>query len=241
VLEACQLEITVTGREEPVLYLETVEKTKEAAQARHNEELARLSRFLEPAKPSMQGLYAGEAYTWSIYHLLREAEIIKHQLFPLTLYRADGSNWEVLEKTEAASAYGGVGLSQYDGSLEEAKVEAITPFPHPGAPQGSKPLKDMARVIRSKNAKVNKMTYDIFFNSEEDYQLALGSNAFTREAVAQTLGVPLNDIIGCYQADNCQAIKISTYRPLISGSPGERDVFGAQQHLPLLLMDIPVF
>ena len=240
-LEACHLEITVTGREAPVLYLETVEKTKEVAQARHNEELAHLSRFLDPAKPSMKCLYAGEAYTWSIYHLLREAEIIKHRLFPLTLYRANGSNWEVLAQTEAASAYGEVGLSQYDGSLEEDKVDVITPSPHSGEPRGSKPLKDMARVIRSKNAKVNKMTYDIFFNSEEDYQLALRSNAFTREAMARTLGISVADVIGCYGADNCQAIKISTFRPLISGSPGERDVFGAQQHLPLLLMDIPIF
>ena len=240
-LEASHLEIIVTGREVPVLYLETVEKTKEAARARHNEELARLSGFLDMAQASMQGLYVGEAYTWSIYHLLREAEIIKHRLFPITLYRADGRNWEVLEQTEAASAYGEVGLSQYDGYLEEDKVNAITPFPQTSAPRGSKPLKDMARVIRSKNAKVNKMTYDIFFNSQEDYQLALRSNAFTKEAVAQTLGVPLADVIGCYRADNCQAIKISTYRQLISGSPGERDVFGAQQHLPLLLMNIPVF
>jgi len=132
-------------------------------------------------------------------------------------------------------------LSQYGGSLEEAKVDAITPFPHSGGPQGSKPLKDMARVIRSKNAKVNKMTYDIFFNSQEDYQLALRSNAFTREAVARTLGISVADVIGSYRADNCQAIKISTYRQLISGSPGERDVFGAQQHLPLLLLEIPIF
>jgi len=133
-----------------------------------------------------------------------------------------------------------VGLSQYDGSLEEAKVDVITPFPQTGTPQGSKPLKDMARVIRSKNAKVNKMTYDIFFNSEEDYHLALRSNAFTREAVARTLGISVADVIGCYGADNCQAIKISTYRPLISGSPGDRDVFGAQQHVRLLLLEIPL-
>lgn len=240
-LTDCHLEIIVTGRETPVLYLETVEKTKEAAQARHNEELANLSRFLDPARPSMTCLYAGEAYIWSIYHLLRDAETIKHRLFPITLYHADGSNWEVLEQAEAASAYGDVGLSRYDGFLEEDKVDVITPLPQTGDPKGSKPLRDMARVIRSKNAKVNKMTYDIFFNSEEDYQLALRSNAFTREAMAQTLGVPLSDIIGCYRADNCQAIKISTYRKLISGSPGERDVFGAQQHLPLLLLDIPIF
>jgi hypothetical protein len=240
-LEASHLEITVTDRETPVLYLETVEKTKEATQARHNEELAQLSRFLDQAKPSMTGLYAGEAYTWSIYHLLHEADIIKRQLFPITLYRANGRNWEVLETAEAASAYRGVGLSRCDGSLEEAQVDVITPFPQTGAAQGSKSLKDMARVIRSKNAKVNKMTYDIFFNSEEDYQLALRSNAFTKEAVAQTLGISVADVIGCYRADNCQAIKISTYRPRIAGSPGERDVFGAQQHLPLLLMNIPVF
>jgi hypothetical protein len=240
-LAACHLEISVTDRETPVLYLETAEQTKEAAQAQHNEELAGLARFLDPARPSMTGLYVGEAYIWSIYHLLREAETIKHQLFPITLFRANGRDWEVLEQAEAATAYREVGLSQYTGSLEEAKVDAIMPLPQTGAPRSSKPLKDMARVIRSKNAKVNKMTYDIFFNSEEDYQLALHSNAFTKEAVAQTLGLPLNDIIGCYRADNCQAIKISTYRKLISGSPGERDVFGAQQHLPLLLLEIPIY
>ncbi|MCL4502010.1 MAG: DUF4387 family protein [Deltaproteobacteria bacterium] len=240
-LEVCHLEITVTGRETPVLYMETVAKTKEAAQARHQEDLASLSAFLDPGRPSMAGLYAGEAYTWSIYHLCHDAELIKHQLFPITLYRCDGRNWEILEQTEAVSAYGGVGLSRYDGSLDESKVDIITPVPQTGTPKGSRPLKDMARVIRSKNAKVNKMTYDIFFNSEEDYQLALRSNAFTKEAVAQTLGVPVADLIGCYRADNCQAIKISTYRRLISGSPGERDVFGAQQHLPLILMNVPIF
>jgi len=240
-LDACRLEIAVTGREAPLLYLETVERTKEAALARHHEELAGLSRFLDPARPSMKCLYAGEAYTWSIYHLCHDADLIKHHLFPITLYRADGSAWEVLEKAEAASAFGSVGLSRYDGSLEEDRVDVITPAAHTGSPRGRKPLMDMARVIRSKNAKVNKMTYDIFFDTEEDYQSALRSNAFTKEAVAQTLGIPLADVIGCYRADNCRAIKISTYRRLISGSPGERDVFGAQQHLPLLLLEIAVY
>jgi hypothetical protein len=34
------------------------------------------------------------------------------------------------------------------------------------------------------------------------------------------------------------AIKIAMPRSVVSGSPGDRDVYGAQQHLPLLSVEI---
>ena len=35
-----------------------------------------------------------------------------------------------------------------------------------------------------------------------------------------------------------RAIKIVLARPIIAGDPGDRDVYGAQQHAPLLGMEI---
>jgi hypothetical protein len=34
------------------------------------------------------------------------------------------------------------------------------------------------------------------------------------------------------------AIKIVLDRPIVAGSPGDRDVFGAQQHAPLLKVEL---
>jgi len=41
----------------------------------------------------------------------------------------------------------------------------------------------MAQVIRSKNAGINKIVYDIFFNNGEDYEIALRSNVFSKDKI----------------------------------------------------------
>ena len=104
-----------------------------------------------------------------------------------------------------------------------------------------KPLTQMSRVIRSKNAGVTRITFEVFFNTDEDYSKALESNAFVKEELSRFLEIPLDLMIGSYRADQCRAIKISAERALPSGTPGDRDVFGAQQHMKLASMKIPVF
>jgi hypothetical protein len=59
--------------------------------------------------------------------------------------------------------------------------------------------------------------------------------------MAEILEVPVEHIIGVYQADECHAIKISVNRGVVSGSKGDRDVFGAQQHARFLGLLVPVF
>jgi hypothetical protein len=102
-------------------------------------------------------------------------------------------------------------------------------------------LKDMVKVLRSKDAGVNTTTYDIFFRSEKEYRQALDSNAFTKRSVAGILGVSEEQIIGTFRADPCYAIKISRYREMISGVPGSPDGFGAQQHMKIELMQLPIY
>ena len=105
----------------------------------------------------------------------------------------------------------------------------------------SKPLTEAARIIRSKNAGINKITFDIFFTVRKDYEVALKSDLFTADNVARIFDIPLEQIIGTYRADDCYAIKISIHREVVSGSPGDRDIFGAQQHMRLMRLKIPVF
>jgi hypothetical protein len=99
----------------------------------------------------------------------------------------------------------------------------------------------MAHVIRSKNAGINKICYDIFFNTDQDYEAALRSGRFAPGQVAGVLGISEERMIGCYRSDACLAVKISTHREVLSGFPGDRDLFGAQQHARLLSMQIPLY
>ncbi len=99
----------------------------------------------------------------------------------------------------------------------------------------------MASVIRSKDAGVNRLTFDIFFTSAENYEAALNSNQFTREKIAKTLGMPVGKVVGTFFVDACNAIKISVERPNISASMDERDVYGVQQQSVLEEMIIPFY
>jgi len=49
--------------------------------------------------------------------------------------------------------------------------------------------------------------------------------------------------LGTYFVDNCNAIKITLEKPIVSASlaPGERDVFGARQQSMLERLVIPMF
>ena len=52
-------------------------------------------------------------------------------------------------------------------------------------------------------------------------------------------GVGEQDIIGIVEFPPAYAIKITMRRPVPSGSPGDSDVYGAQQHAPLLDLLVP--
>ena len=98
-------------------------------------------------------------------------------------------------------------------------------------------LQDFAQVVRSKNAGPRRFTLDIIFRSDPDYQRAAQSEALTAEKIAPLYGVSasavqvINYPLGC-------AIKIVIPRRIMSGDPGDRDVYGAQQHTPLLELEI---
>lgn len=100
-------------------------------------------------------------------------------------------------------------------------------------------LSDLASTIRSKNAGVNQITFDIIFPDKARYQRVLASGAITKEGVAALFGIPLARISDFVTFDVANAIKLTIYRLRPSGSPGDWDILGCQQYGPLLEIEIP--
>lgn len=94
-------------------------------------------------------------------------------------------------------------------------------------------LAELAQVIRSKNAGPLHLTLDLIFPDAAAYGLAVQSPALSATAIARLYGVdPATVAVIPFAAAN--AIKVVMDRPVIAGSPGDSDVYGAQQHRPLL-------
>jgi len=94
-------------------------------------------------------------------------------------------------------------------------------------------LVDIAQVIRSKNAGPLQVTLDLLFAERSHYERALASPALSRAEIARRYGVQADVVQIVPYAAAC-AIKIVLERPVVAGSPGDSDVYGAQQHYPLL-------
>ncbi|MBV4397743.1 DUF4387 domain-containing protein [Advenella alkanexedens] len=99
-------------------------------------------------------------------------------------------------------------------------------------------LNQLAKTIRSKNAGVNKITFDIIFRDQETYQAVKKSGALSRQTVCDLYNISDERISDFVEYDPGLAIKFTIYRQRPSGSAGDGDIFGAQQYAPLL--ELPV-
>ncbi|GAB98048.1 hypothetical protein BJY21_002862 [Kineosphaera limosa] len=95
-------------------------------------------------------------------------------------------------------------------------------------------LTDIASVIRSKNAGPHELTLDILFTDEAIYRRVVARQAIDKELICGLYGLDEADIIELIAFDPARAVKITIRRPRVAGDLGETDVYGAQQHAPLL-------
>ena len=103
----------------------------------------------------------------------------------------------------------------------------------------SRKLADLAKTIRSKNAGVDKITFDVIFRDREAYEAVKRARVLTRESVARLYRIPDARISDFVEYDPGYAIKFTIYRLSPSGSAGDGDIFGAQQYAPLLDIEVP--
>ncbi|MEY4285215.1 MAG: hypothetical protein RL111_1890 [Pseudomonadota bacterium] len=99
------------------------------------------------------------------------------------------------------------------------------------------PLAQLTRVMRSKNAGPLCLTIDVFFHERVGFDRALQSPALLPSAVAALYGLA-PDQVQRRDWPEVLAIKFAMPRRHCAGSPGDGDVYGAQQHAPLLEVQV---
>lgn len=96
----------------------------------------------------------------------------------------------------------------------------------------------MAKIIRSKNAGPFVITFDIMFETEEEYNLVVESNVLSVERFSKLFNAPVENI-ELYYVKNALAIKISMPRPYFQGDLEDGDNYAGQQYPPLIDIEIP--
>jgi hypothetical protein len=100
-------------------------------------------------------------------------------------------------------------------------------------------LSQLAKTVRSKNAGVDLITFDVIFTDRAVYERVKRARVLTRESVARLYGIAPERLADFVEFDPGNAIKFTIYRRRPSGSPGDPDIFGAQQYAPLLDIEVP--
>jgi len=100
-------------------------------------------------------------------------------------------------------------------------------------------LSALAKTIRSKNAGVDLITFDVIFTDRATYDRVRRARVLTRESVCALYRIAPSRIADFVEFDPGNAIKFTIRRLRPSGSPGDPDIFGAQQYAPLLDIEVP--
>ena len=100
-------------------------------------------------------------------------------------------------------------------------------------------IRDIAKVCKSKNAGPFELTLDVVFDSKEMYDRVQATGVLSAALIARLYATPEADVLFTpYPAG--YAFKATIPRRIPSGDVGDTDIYGAQQHAPLLDVDIPI-
>ena len=86
-------------------------------------------------------------------------------------------------------------------------------------------VSDLCRLVRAKNAGPFRLTIDCFGKDESTYTQL--TQHITTQTVAEALSVNADEVQR-FELDELHVLKFGLPRPLVQGSPGDRDLHGAQ-------------
>ena len=98
-------------------------------------------------------------------------------------------------------------------------------------------LQDALASIRSKNAGPFTVSFDLFFKDRATFQEIVDRKVLTPEVVGALYSLEPSQV-RIFEFEPALAIKVSVPRIVPGGAPGDSDVAGGQQFVPLL--DIPL-
>ncbi|EEQ17989.1 hypothetical protein yinte0001_11860 [Yersinia intermedia ATCC 29909] len=81
---------------------------------------------------------------------------------------------------------------------------------------------------------------DILFKDKEIYSSIKASGQFKKELIAQLYKIEPKFVHRIVWFDPANAVKVVMPRNLVSGAVGDTDVYGAQQHAPLLKLEFTI-
>jgi hypothetical protein len=98
-------------------------------------------------------------------------------------------------------------------------------------------LRDLVVSVRSKNAGPFTVTFDLFFDGAEQFDRVVDHDVVTPATVAPLYGLAPGDV-RVFPFRPAFAIKVSIPRLVPGGAPGDSDVAGGQQFVPLLALPL---
>jgi uncharacterized protein DUF4387 len=100
-------------------------------------------------------------------------------------------------------------------------------------------IRDIAKACKSKNAGPFEVTIDVVFDDARVFEKVRRTKVLGPELFARLYSVKPEDVLFTeYPAGN--AFKATLPRLVPAGDVGDTDVYGAQQHAPLLEVEIPI-
>jgi hypothetical protein len=100
-------------------------------------------------------------------------------------------------------------------------------------------IRDIAQVCKSKNAGPFMVTIDVLFEDPALYRRVNATGVLNAALFARLYGVAEGDVLFT-PYDTASAFKATLPRLVPAGDFGDTDVYGAQQHAPLLEVDVPI-
>ncbi len=100
-------------------------------------------------------------------------------------------------------------------------------------------LRELVKACKSKNAGPFELTLDIMFDDAATFEKVRMTGAITPQLIAALYRVPVDAVVFT-EDPPAFAFKATIPRRLPSGAVGDTDVYGAQQHAPLLDVEIPI-
>ncbi|WP_239483019.1 DUF4387 family protein [Paraburkholderia sp. C35] len=162
----------------------------------------------------------------SSHHLLQNELTVRQVLFPIEYFDVNGDDWHRTGRSQPV--YFELGEPAGVEDLDERTLSAIEDAPPRVASHGTCRLSTITRAIQCACPNARTLTVDIFFASDEDYEMALRSNLFCVRRLAKALDIERSLFVGTYFVDVCQAIKITLERPAELTAPHAAELFDLQ-------------
>ena len=99
-------------------------------------------------------------------------------------------------------------------------------------------LWELTKLIRSKNSGPFELTFDVIFKDRAGYEKVRDAKLINAQWFAKTYRLT-PEVVQVIEYDAANAIKITIPRPVISGDINDSDVYGGQQHGPLVDVEVP--